>query len=132
MWGNKEGGFIIKMNDDVMNKINDIQNNGKLVFLCPECIHNDVCALKEHGGNRCEHFSEKSNYKKYYSIHSMFQPIFDWLGFHYPSTDAIFIVEKRKAQLHIPYDICEFEKKFHESCRCENKIEEEPKEDNKK
>lgn len=112
------------MNDDVMNKINDIQKNGKGVFLCPVCAHKDVCALKEKKENGCAHFSDVSSYKKYYSIHSMFQPIFDWLNFHYPSTDAIFIIEKRKAQLHIPYDICEFEKKFHESCRYENKKEE--------
>lgn len=72
-----------------------------LFSMCKECVKYDVCKLKDADNfeSDCKHFQNAMNYKRYGNIHDMFQPIFDWLKFHYPAGEVHFLVDGDQAMM---------------------------------
>ena len=74
--------------------------NSKKIYLCPQCKHKEVCKKIEESAANCADFLNASSYKIYGNIHSMFQPIFDWLNFHYPAGEVRFVVDRNSAKMY--------------------------------
>ena len=43
----------------------------------------------------------ETDIKAYGNIYELFQPIFDWMSYHYPSNEATFVVTRGGAQMFI-------------------------------
>lgn len=77
-----------------------------LAFMCNSCAHNEVCKnLNSYSGTVCKDFLNSGNHKRYGNIQDLFQPIFDWLQFHHPHGDVIFIVDNTSAQMHLKHGV---------------------------
>lgn len=84
----------------VMDGIQNAFYKSKQTFLCANCTHKKVCKKIDDEGDKCEDFLSDSTYKSYPSIYNMFQPIFDWLNFHYPHGELKFIVDSNSAYMY--------------------------------
>lgn len=84
--------------------------------LCSQCDHKDVCRYFDESKDKCDNFKERMNYKLHRSINEMFQPIFDWMKFHYPAGGVTFYVENNKAQMHLDYNVAVFDKSLSYCC----------------
>lgn len=74
--------------------------NSKKIFLCSHCQHAEVCKIMEEQGDKCQHFLNSGAYKTYGNIYTMFQPIFDWMNFHYPAGEVKFVVDNTSAKMY--------------------------------
>lgn len=97
-WNNRHYRDYLK--DILVQGVTDTMKNGKKHFYCQNCSHKDVCNKIDDPENDCEHFIDGSIYKKYASINQMFQPIFDWLNFHYPHGEVHFVVDGMSAKMY--------------------------------
>ncbi len=92
--------------EEVAQRIGEALKNSKGMFLCPSCAHKDVCKFAENPEASCDKFLNAGTYERYGNIYSMFDPIFDWLKFHYPHGEVYFVVENTRARMyqeHGPY-----------------------------
>lgn len=89
--------------DEIKRKFNEALENGKKAFLCPACAHKDVCSKIDEPSRQCENFLDATEPLRYPSIYHMFQPIFDWLKYHYPSGEVKFIVDQSSAKMFIEH-----------------------------
>lgn len=84
-----------------------------LFSICPDCVKNDVCKIKDEPQNEmCPYFVNACNYKRYGNIYDMFQPIFDWLKFHYPAGEVYFWVDNNSAKMMQNYRVVAFSKEI--------------------
>lgn len=88
-----------EMNEIYEKVVNAMQNSKKL-FLCSHCQHKEVCKNIDQPDDKCPHFLNAGTYKTYGNIYTMFQPIFDWLNFHYPAGEVKFIVDNNSAKMY--------------------------------
>lgn len=84
----------------IYEKIADAVQNSKKMFLCLHCQHKEVCKIIEEPDDKCAHFLNAGTYKVYGNIYTMFQPIFDWLNFHYPAGEVKFVVDRASAKMY--------------------------------
>lgn len=84
----------------IYEKIANAVQNSKHIFLCSHCQHAEVCKNIEKPDDKCPHFLNAGSYKTYGNIHTMFQPIFDWLNFHYPAGEVKFVVDNTAAKMY--------------------------------
>lgn len=110
-------------NTENKNEISEEMNTAQKLFngfmnsifaMCNDCVKSDVCNLK---GTKdmepvCKHFQNAMNYKRYGNINDMFQPIFDWLKFHYPHGEVYFFVENNRAMMLQEHGPCAFSKEI--------------------
>lgn len=92
-----------KIFSDVMCGINKAMENSKAIFFCPNCIHKNVCKKLDETGKECADFMSASTYKQYGSVYSLFQPVFEWIKFHYPAGEVRFIVDHNSARMMIDH-----------------------------
>lgn len=86
--------------------------NNKKVFFCRSCAHKNVCKKIEENEENCSDFMDDTDYQKYASIYHFFDPIFDWMKFHYPAGDVKFIVDRNSAIMFLEYKPCVFSKEI--------------------
>lgn len=86
--------------NQIYEKVADAMKNSKKIFLCSHCHHAEVCKIMEEPCERCQHFLNAGTYKTYGNIYTMFQPIFDWLNFHYPAGEVKFVVDNNSAKMY--------------------------------
>lgn len=105
------------MNEQETAKRFTVEDVGKfftdMFSACKSCAHNNVCKKIEERKDTtelCTDFLNAGNYKTYGNIYDMFQPIFDWIEFHYPSHDVKFIVDYASAQMYIEHKVYAFKK----------------------
>lgn len=68
--------------------------------MCGDCIKNDVCKIKGTPESKCcKSFYNSMNWKRYGNIYAMFNPIFEWMKFHYPSGEVYFLVDSNSAKM---------------------------------
>lgn len=103
-----------KLLENVVEKVTEAMTNSKQFFLCKNCKHRAVCKKIEEEGAQCKDFLDAETYKVYASIYSMFQPIFDWLKFHYPSGEVKFVVDRTSAKMHLEHGPAVFSKELGE------------------
>lgn len=96
----------------------DGMTDSKRYFLCRQCKHKEVCKKIDEPEARCEHFLDSATHKAYASIYSMFQPVFDWLAFHYPAGGVKFIVDQTSAKMYQEHGPAAFSKEITDVCRC--------------
>lgn len=90
-----------------------------LSFPCKFCDHKNVCKkINEKREEDCKNFIESPNYKNYSDINRFFEPIFEWMSYHYPSEGIVFIVNKDIAQMHLPYGASVVSKRLMNCCCC--------------
>lgn len=94
----------------IINHISNAIENGKKTFMCPVCKHKNVCKKIEEVEERCSDFEDATLYQRYSSIHHFFQPIFDWIKFHYPAGEVKFIVDHNSAKMMIEHGPSVFSK----------------------
>lgn len=86
-----------------------IKNMINLAFgtrsMCNECVHKQVCKFADDSREKCHDYKHELNYRRYADIYQMFQPIFDWMKYHYPAGGVTFYVENNKAQMHLNYGV---------------------------
>lgn len=85
--------------------LNDFAQNSKKLFLCQNCTHKNVCKKVEEQDKECADFSDATTYQRYSSIYHFFQPIFDWMKFHYPAGEVKFIVDHNSAKMMLEHGI---------------------------
>lgn len=86
--------------NQIYEKVADAIKNSKKLFLCSHCQHKEVCKNIEELDDKCPHFLNSGTYKTYGNIYTMFQPIFDWLNFHYPAGEVKFVVDNTSARMY--------------------------------
>lgn len=103
----------MKFTDENMEKLKDVMG---VVFaprpVCFDCAHKDVCKNADENPETCEAHKRDLDYTCYNSINEMFQPIFDWMKYHYPAGGITFHVEQGKAQMNIEHRVTVFDKMF--------------------
>lgn len=68
--------------------------------ICGGCIKSDVCKIKGTPESKCcKSFYSNMNHKQYGKIYDMFNPIFEWMNYHYPSGEIYFLVDKNSAKM---------------------------------
>lgn len=77
---------------------------------CEKCQHKNVCGKKDSEEPDCVDYFPKHGHECYGNIYEMFDPIFEWMEYHYPSTDIQFVVEKSKATLYMEHKVTAFSK----------------------
>lgn len=92
-----------KQQETILKALNNAVKRGKQTFLCPSCAHRDVCKNIDEEGEKCGDFLDGTSYQRYSSIHHFFQPIFDWIKFHYPAGEILFIVDHNSAKMMIEH-----------------------------
>lgn len=92
--------------------IENVIENNKKVFLCRSCAHKNVCKKIDEKEENCSDFMDATDYQKYASIYHFFDPIFDWMKFHYPAGDVKFIVDHNSAKMFLEYKPCVFSKEI--------------------
>lgn len=73
------------------------------VCICNECAKKDVCKFIDNPPLQCKNFLNSGNYKRYGNLNDLFQPIFDWLKYHYPSNEVKFFVDNNRAMMLIDH-----------------------------
>lgn len=84
----------------IYEKVAEAVQNSKKIFLCSHCQHKEVCKNVDDPSGHCPHFLNADTHKMYGSIHDMFQPIFDWLSYHYPAGEVRFVVDRNTAKMY--------------------------------
>lgn len=97
--------------EDVVNSFMEFYNS--FTFMCPQCAHENVCSKKGNTEIPCKDFLVNGNYKRYGNINDLFQPIFDWIQYHYPSGEVIFIVDKNSAKMHLEHGVNAYSKEIY-------------------
>lgn len=87
----------------VVGTINEAMENSKSIFFCPNCAHKTVCKKIDKPEEDCKDFMDATTYKQYSSIYHFFQPIFDWINFHYPAGEVKFVVDHNSAKMFIEH-----------------------------
>lgn len=103
-----------KLVENVVEKVTEAMTNSKKFFLCQNCKHKVVCKKIEDEEDQCKDYLSAETYKMYASIYSMFQPIFDWLKFHYPSGEVKFVVDRTSAKMCLEHGPAVFSKELGE------------------
>lgn len=99
-----EGAEQMKKSAEAISKfVNGVAENSKKVFLCFNCEHKAVCRKMDDPEEGCEDFMDATTYKQYASIYHFFQPIFDWIKFHYPAGEVKFLVDHNSARMLIEH-----------------------------
>lgn len=89
--------------DIIKEHLDNFAQNGKKTFFCPNCAHKNVCKKIDEVSEQCADFSSATTYQRYSSIYHLFQPIFDWIKFHYPAGEVKFIVDHNSARMVIEH-----------------------------
>lgn len=84
----------------------------KRTFYCPKCSHKNVCKKIDVPGSACEDFINGQSYMEYPSIYQLFQPIFDWINYHYRSANVTFVVDHNSAKMYIENGPFVFDKRL--------------------
>lgn len=113
---------VIDQFEKTMNAMS--AGNSKAAFLCPCCSHKAVCKEIETPSEKCEHFADATTYQRYPSIYHFFQPIFDWINFHYPTHDVKFIVDHNSARMMLEHGPCAFSKEINNAVNMATKTTE--------
>ena len=98
----------------ILNAVKNKIENSKKAFLCRNCAHRNVCKKIEDKEEKCGDFMDATTYKQYASIYHFFDPIFDWIKFHYPAGEVKFIVDHNSAKMFLEYKPCVFSKEINQ------------------
>ena len=98
--------------EELMNDFKEFCN--PFSCMCLRCLHKNVCAIKNRAEIPCKEFLENDDYKTYGNVYNLFQPIFDWIQYHYPSGEVIFIVDKNSAKMHLEHGVSAYCKRLRE------------------
>lgn len=79
---------------------------------CNACVHKNVCNKSKDMPEKCEDYKFELNYKVHGHIDQLFQPIFKWMQFHYPSGGVYFYVESDTAKMRIDHGPYIFDDKY--------------------
>lgn len=111
-----DGAEQMKKSAEVISRfVRAAAENSKKVFLCSNCEHKDVCRKIDDPEEGCKDFMDATTYKQYASIYHFFQPIFDWIKFHYPAGEVKFLVDQNSARMlieHGPFVVSKELKEF--------------------
>lgn len=92
-----------KVVNNFIKQAQEAMENSKAIFLCPSCAHKDVCKKADEPARECNDFMSATGYQQYGSINHFFQPIFDWIQYHYPAGEVKFIVDYNSAKMMIEH-----------------------------
>lgn len=98
--------------ESIIENVTEALTSSKKFFLCRHCKHERVCKKIEDEETQCEDFLNAGDYKTYGNIYSFFQPIFDWLKFHYPVGEAKFVVDQTSAKMYLEHGPAAFSKEL--------------------
>lgn len=98
--------------ENILKAVQNAMENRKNTFLCRSCAHKNVCKRIEEKEENCSDFMDATTYKQYASIYHFFDPIFDWMKFHYPAGEVKFIVDNNSAKMFLEYKPCVFSKEI--------------------
>lgn len=119
-----------EIKETIMNKVSEYFENEKKTFFCPSCAHKNVCKKIEESDSQCSDFYDATTYQRYSSIYHFFQPIFDWIKFHYPAGEVKFIVDHNSAKMMIEHGPAVFSKEIQASVNfAKEKLEDKKQED---
>lgn len=107
---------------EVIGGVSEAMKDSKSFFLCPNCSHKDVCKKRDKPDRQCNDFMDATTFKQYASIYHFFQPIFDWLKFHYPAGEVKFIVDGTSAKMVLEHGPSVFSKEITEPISYLNQI----------
>lgn len=109
--------------ESIIENVTEALTSSKKFFLCRHCKHERVCKKIEDEEMQCEDFLNSGDYKTYGNIYSFFQPIFDWLKFHYPAGEVKFVVDRTSAKMYLEHGPAAFSKEITDFCACQPKVE---------
>lgn len=70
---------------------------------CSKCLHKEVCKKIDEEVSDCKDFMNSCDHTIYGNVYDMFQPIFDWLKFHYPAGEVKFVVDNNTAKMFLEH-----------------------------
>lgn len=91
--------------------------------ICAGCVHSDVCkhteeVKKKNAKDGCEHFKQRLDPERYWTINEMFEPIFQWMQHHYPAGGVSFHVDHNSAKMMQEHGVSVYSKDIQECCCC--------------
>lgn len=88
---------------EFLKQAKERMQNSKSLFLCLNCEHKAVCKKIDEPAKECKEFMDANTYQRYSSIDHFFQPIFDWIQYHYPAGEVKFILDHNSAKMMIEH-----------------------------
>lgn len=88
---------------EFLKQAQERMQNSKSLFLCLNCEHRAVCKKIDEPAKECKEFMDATTYQRYSSINHFFQPVFDWIQYHYPAGEVKFIVDHNSAKMMIEH-----------------------------